>query len=132
MSVPSGEKDAARAALRAINPKSILENREYGVIVFKKRHHYDAGEPFTSGLPDGLTEADILKAKGEIPKGSTFTALCHTHGRDHVGEFVLVFSPEDIETARRFSVNAYLATPSNELVIFDRGGKPGVFPREML
>jgi hypothetical protein len=54
----------------------------------------------------------------------------HTHGRDE--DLALIFSPERIETARHFSsVDAYLATPNRERVIFEPGGKDD-FPRERL
>lgn len=133
MRTDKSEKETARAALRAVNPISIEKNVEYGVVIYAKGNlTFGATKPFTSGLRDGLYEQDILSAMQSRPKGSRAVALCHTHARDEKGEFALLFSPEDIETAKRFRVNAYLATPTGELVIFKPGGKPGVFPREKL
>jgi hypothetical protein len=83
-------------------------------------------------MKGGLAEADVLRAIQSRPKGSQFVAFGHTHGRDEGGAFTLIFSPEDIAMAKRFSVNAYLATPTGELVIFNKTGKDGEFPRERL
>jgi hypothetical protein len=83
-------------------------------------------------MHDGLAEQDIRRAMSSGPKGSIVSALAHTHGRDVSGMFSLIFSPEDIESAKSFKVNAYLATPTGELVIFDRNGMAGVYRRERL
>jgi uncharacterized protein DUF4329 len=131
MSIPMQEKETARAALRSINPVSIRENVEYGVVIYRDRQRYGATRPFTSHMRDGLLEADILEGIRSRPAGSRFVALCHTHGNEVSGTFSLIFSPEDIATARRFSVNAYLATPNGELVTFSPGGRDE-FPRERL
>jgi Domain of unknown function (DUF4329) len=132
MSADALEKQVARAALRAINPTSVRENVEYGVMIYKLRQKLGASEPFTSRMADGLTEEDVLRARNELPRGAKFVAFGHTHGKDVKGEFSLIFSPEDIQMAQRFSVNSYLATPSNELVIFTLAGRPGEFLREPL
>jgi Domain of unknown function (DUF4329) len=132
MSLLHQEKEAARAALRAIKPASIRENVEYGVIIYQKGNSFGATEPFTSRLKDGLFEQDINAAMARKPSGSRAAALCHTHARDEKGLFSALFSPEDIQAARHLHVNAYLATPNGELVIFRLGGRDGEYPREKL
>jgi hypothetical protein len=133
MGTERSEKETARAALRAVNPISIEKNVEYGVVVYGTgKLTFGATKPFTSNLRDGLYEQDILNAMQSRPKGSRAVALCHTHARNEKGEFALLFSPEDIATAELFRVNAYLATPTGELVIFRLNSKPGEFPREKL
>ena len=132
MSIPPQEKEAARAALRAINPVSIRENVEYGVVIYRDRQRYGVTKPFTSHMRDGLLEADILDAIQKRPAGPRFVAFGHTHGADVSGSFSHVFSAEDIAMAKQHRVNAYLATPTGELVTFRLGGRDGDFPRERL
>jgi len=132
MSIPPQEKEAARAALRAINPVSIRENVEYIVIIYRNGHGYGATRPISSGMNDGMCEPDILRAIQSKPKGSKYVAYGHTHGRDEQGYISLGFSPEDIALARKLGGNAYLATPNGELVMFDLSNPRAEYPRERL
>jgi hypothetical protein len=132
MSIPTQEKDAARAALRAVNPVSIRENVEFLVVIYRDRQRYGATKPVTSHMREGLVEADINEAIRSRPAGSRYVAFAHTHGANVSGLFSAIFSPEDIALAKRHRVNAYLATPTGELVTFSLGGRDGEFPRERL
>lgn len=131
MGTELSEKETARSALRAVNSVSIRDNVEYGIVIYRLRNTYGAMPPFTSHLTGGLTEQDVLREMQARPKGSAFVAFAHTHGRADRGTFALIFSPEDIAMARRFAVNAYLATPNGEFVIYKVGGKDE-FTRERL
>lgn len=129
---PNGEKDTARAALRAVNERSKRENREYGIWIFVQAHEFHAGEPFTSALADGLSESDLLRELAKIPKSAKRVAFAHTHGGEGGGYLSTHFTPEDIEFGRRFSVNLYLATPNDSLVIFRLSDRAGDFKYEKL
>lgn len=132
MSIPIQEKAAARAALRAINRRSITENVEYGVVIYRHGGHYGLTPSFTSGLPDGLAEPDIEAALRRCPPGTTPVALAHTHAAAMAGLHSTHFSREDIAFADKRRLNGYLATPQGDLVMYDCKGMPGIFPRERL
>ena len=131
MSLWEREKKAARAALQKINPVSIRENVEYGVVIYQTGHTFGATDPFTSRRNDALYEHDIVGSMQSRPKGARVAALCHTHARDEKGTFSALFSPEDIAVARQYGIDAFLATPQGELVMF-RFGDGDSFPREPL
>jgi Domain of unknown function (DUF4329) len=130
--LPDGEKEAARAALRSVNEQSKREDREYGIWIYLQARTYHAGEPFTSDLVDGLSESDLLRELAKVPKGAKRVAFAHTHGAASEGYLSTHFSPEDIEFGQHFSVNLYLATPSDQLVTFRLSDKPGDFRYEKL
>lgn len=132
---PNGEKEAARAALRLVNEQSKRENREYGIWIYLQAHTYHAGEPFTSDLAAGLTEPDVLRALAMLPNNAKRVAFAHTHGAAEVGPKKLDsenFSRDDIQVGQRFSVNLYLATPTDQLRICKLSDNPGIFYCEKL
>ena len=132
MGIDAKEKSVARAGLRSINSVSIEKNLEYFFFIYRSGSDYRATIPETSGLDDSITEDAVDRAKSKIPAGSKITAFAHTHGKALAGTFYLQFSPEDVRFARGNKWNAYLATPSSELVVLDCSDPRDQFPREAL
>ncbi|HXA84463.1 MAG TPA: SpvB/TcaC N-terminal domain-containing protein [Candidatus Dormibacteraeota bacterium] len=69
------QRQAARAALRDANPRSVRANREFGGVIYRTpggRHHYT---PPARGSVDGFTPNP-----GARPAGTTLVGDYHTHG----------------------------------------------------
>jgi len=103
---------AAKAAAKAVNPRSIREGREYaGRAVQNANGTYTATGPFP-GTRDSSNP-------GPVPEGTVNAARYHTHGSNDPGYRNEEFSSADKNNARREGVPSILATPSGTVKLFD-------------
>jgi hypothetical protein len=107
--------EAAKAVLNAVNPASIMQNREYWGLILHTGRSFVATPPTRS--------ADEFAATPVVPTipGSTPVAIYHTHGAGF--KFINgstaseSFSVEDRGLCvMKFYLDGYLATPSSNLL----------------
>jgi RHS repeat-associated protein len=101
------EKDAARQALRDINPQSIKENREYAGTICKRGSKYYYSPPTKLG-PGGGSFHLIC------PVGGTPSGWYHTHGRTDPKYDSEHFSDTDFVSSRGGNLHGYVATPKGQ------------------
>ena len=107
----SSSRDAARAALNKVNPRSIRENREYGGWVYRaKGDSYS----FTSARSGALDHVSLG------PKPQATQASYHTHGGNNPGFDGEHFSASDIRSDNQQGVDGYLGTPLGRFLYYNR------------
>jgi hypothetical protein len=119
--------EAGKAAIRAINPLSIEENKEYGGIVAKDlrtgKYFYTAPK---SGDLDSVTQQD----QGLAPFYAYVVADYHTHGAYTPGYESEKFSSDDKDANAKGApphfypmgygkIYGYLGTPSGTVMKYD-------------
>jgi RHS repeat-associated protein len=112
---------AARAAIRAAMPETILRDTEFCGSVCKDRN---TGAYFTTGpVRGGRTSCSRASAPCP-PECSTWVAVWHTHGGqlDGGGER---FSDSDMNFADKNGVDNYMGTPTGQFMHYPaNGGSP--------
>jgi len=111
-------EDAARAALRQYNPKSISENIEYGGFIYRTS---DRRYGYTQPTKGNFGKVKFAPLDKSAPKNASVIASWHTHGAHMEGVISEIFSPQDIQFNQKHKINGYLGTPNGNLVFFDRG-----------
>jgi RHS repeat-associated protein len=111
---------AARAALRGINPTSIREEREYGGYIIAKIVDGRLRYGFTAAQRMGKSGGDI----GSPPTGARIVADYHTHGDPDSGFVNEHFSPRDRKTSivnpyTNGQLRSFLMTPGNRILLFE-------------
>ena len=110
---------AAIAWGRDYNSKSISSNKEYLSTIYEvkvgKKTYYSYNEPTVGGERGGSFNRDI-------PKGSTKSALIHSHGADDPTIKSEQFSDKDKETQANEDVDSYITTPSGKLKLLPADG----------
>lgn len=122
------QHDAARAALNQYNLSSIMENLEYGGMIYRRRDSSYSYTPANIGKPD---EMAIVRT---CPTNTTPVAYYHTHaGYDPIYDSEQ-FSPTDLELDS-IGLDAYVATPNSNVKHASRAtrrissiGKTGFWP----
>jgi hypothetical protein len=106
-------EEAAIAAMKEANPKSVKEGREYGGWVHKNSDGTYSYDPPVRGSKDGLTNMP--------DKGPSDVVWYHTHGAPDPGYDNENFSGNDGDKGYSKSNNAvgYLATPSGAIKKYD-------------
>lgn len=106
-------EEAAVAAMRAANPASVKEGREYGGWVHKNSDGTYTPAPATRGSKDGLTNMP--------DKGDDDVAWWHTHGANDPGYDNENFSGVTGDKGYSKANNApgYLATPTGVIKKYD-------------
>jgi RHS repeat-associated protein len=123
-------KTAEAAAIawgKEYNGKSILNEREYGSVIYKGvnssgKTYYAYNAPVVGQLHKRLLSEELEKNWKEIPKGAEQAALIHSHGeydRDFDDED---FSSDDKKYASKRGVDSYLASPGGDLKVLREDG----------
>ena len=108
----SNQTIAARVAIRAANPESIVRNVEYCGAVCKDR---STGKYFTTGPVRG-TVSGCSRASVPCPDCSTWVAIWHTHGGPDPAYSPEEFSQQDMDFADKNNIDNYVGTPSNQFL----------------
>jgi uncharacterized protein RhaS with RHS repeats len=108
----SNQTSAARAAIKAANPESILRDRERCGRVCKDR---STGKYFTTG-PVWGTYKGCNSSTVPCPECSTYVARWHTHGGPNPNFNSEIFSGTDISNSDAEHVDNYVGTPSNQFL----------------
>jgi RHS repeat-associated protein len=103
---------AAIAALRAINARSIREDREYAGRICENG---DGSYIYTKPIKGTQEDSD----PGDCPDGTTLAGSYHTHGRATSPGDYETFSGGDITASNIDNVPEYLGTPSGRIRVFD-------------
>jgi hypothetical protein len=106
-------EEAAVAAMKEANPKSVKEGREYGGWVHKNSDGTYSYDPPVKGTKDGLTNMP--------DKGSNDVLWYHTHGSNDPGYDNENFSGDDGDKgySKGNSAVGYVATPSGAIKKYD-------------
>ncbi len=103
----------AKHVLAAINPTSILQNREFSGMIFAQSGRYGFTGPTRS--PDETAATPDLK----VPAGATAVAMYHTHGagfaRISGSSAAEGFSIDDRMMSKKHGLDGYLGTPGSGL-----------------
>lgn len=133
---------AAIAALKAANQKSIKNNKEYGGVIYRKNGKYYATIPI-AGTARKFPRKAAERARTQVPSGAQIVGDYHTHGdysllvdRDKVVRTSDPqrdsfnsdhFSPSDkdcwlVEQSRNPNYRSYLGTPSGDFQVMSNEG----------
>lgn len=106
-------EDAAVAAMKEANPKSVKEGREYGGWLKKNSDGTFSYDPPVKGTKDGLTNMPS--------KGADDVVWYHTHGADDPGYDNENFSGAtgDKGYSKANNATGYLATPTGVIKKYD-------------
>jgi RHS repeat-associated protein len=108
------QHDAARAASRQYNMSSMMDNLEYGGMIYRNADNSYSYMPATVG------NAAEVEFSTTCPANTTPTAYYHTHAGYDRGYNSEQFSSEDLDIAERLGVDAYVATPNSNLKYVSR------------
>ena len=110
----------ARDTLNSILGKSISKRTEYGGMIYFLEGQYYAKEPregYGNTVDIGQREPNC-----GCPEGSKPVAYYHTHPNFSAGGLTMKyneFSPEDIDIAKDFKLDAYLGTLDGSFFVYD-------------
>nr|WP_307733504.1 DUF4329 domain-containing protein [Duganella violaceicalia] len=111
----ASQVEAARQATNDVIVQSILQNQEYGGMIYKNRDGTYSYTPPRNGGSDAVDPGGPQACPaGKIPK-----AYYHTHGaydRNYDSEN---FSPADINYANRNNIDGYVGTPNSNFKYYN-------------
>ena len=106
---------AARKRGQSVNPKSIIEKREYCGLICKKCNEETGKYEYFSTQVKG-EEASCQPLNAPCPNDSVIVAAWHTHGGDDPRYETEVFSQADKDFSVSLGIDLYLITPKNKFL----------------
>jgi RHS repeat-associated protein len=106
---------AARQATDGVIVQSILQNQEYGGMIYRNS---DGTYSYTQPRSGGTAAVDP-GGPNSCPANTTATAYYHTHGAYDPAYDNENFSPADIRYANHYHIDGYVGTPNSDFKYYN-------------